>query len=128
MKRNHIVYWKIYFWVIVILSGYSYIVIGFGRIWEFVDICIFATAFMGLYGFAWQKQVLSRSFWRAFFPAQIIWNIYYLYFMSLPESVAEEADMSRLLFGTINLLPYIPLMIALFLYTYFKDEIWGESH
>ena len=121
-------FWKIYFWIIIILSGISYLAVGFGRIWEFVDLVIFAIAFLGLYAFSWQKQVLSRSFWRAFFPAQIIWNIYYLYFMSLPESVAEEADMSRLLFGTINLLPYIPLMIALFLYTYFKDEIWGESH
>ena len=126
MKDNRIIIWKIYFWAIVFLSGISYVTVGFGRIWEFVDLVIFVVAFLGLYGFCWQQQVISRSFWRAFFPAQLIWNIYYLYFLPLPVTVVEDVDMSRFLFGTVNFIPYIPLMMALFLYTYFKDEIWGE--
>ena len=121
------IFWKAYFWIIMVLSAVSYVSIGFGRVWEVIDLIIFAGSITGLYGFCWHKQVMTRDFWKVYFPAQLIWNIYYLYFMSLPESIAEGMDMSRAAFGTINFLPYIPLMYALFLYTYYRDDIWGKD-
>jgi len=108
------------------MSAISYISVGFGRVWEFLDLVIFAASMAGLYAFAWNRRMLSAEFWKSFFISFVIWNIYYLYFVPLPEKVSEATDMSQAVHVTVNSIPFIPLYIALYRYAFRRDFIWKD--
>ena len=112
--------WKIYFIVILIAATPSYLKHGFERGWEIIDILIFYLALLGLFCFAWGKSILPKIFWKIFFFTQIIWNIFYLYFVPLPDGVKELTQISQFNLATINLIFYIPLFLALYFYAFTK--------
>lgn len=109
-------FWKIYFWFILLLvfGSYSLYLINF-RIWEFIDIAFSTVSLFGLFCFAWQQKVASLRIWRMFFFVIIAWTITYQFFISSPvEGVKHVQDIHQFLIGTINLLPFLPMLWALY--------------
>ena len=124
MKNStKLILWKIYFWFILINVVITYILQGFSRLWVIADLFIYFIAFVGLFAFIWKKNILNKLFWKTYFFVQIIWNIFYLYFLPLPEKITESFEMSQFSMATISIIIYIPLFFALYLYGFkFKNK------
>lgn len=117
--------WKVYFVIIMVLSVVGYLMTGIPRFYEMIDLIIFAFAAVGLFGYAWEKGFISQGFWKVFFFVMIVWNIYYHYFIPLPENVAEMLErQSQAFAATMGLIFFIPLIVAIFLYGYKRDDLW----
>lgn len=55
----------------------------------------------------------------------IIWNIYYHYFIPLPEKIAESLQgQSQASAATMGLIFFIPIIAMLFLYAYNRYGLW----
>lgn len=111
--------WKIYFWVLIVISFPTYLWQGFSRFWEIVDLTLFLIAVCGLFAFIWRKTIFSRLVWKINFFIHVAWNIFYLYILPMPEQVAkitEFSEMSHFFAITSSLIFYTPLFFALYLY------------
>lgn len=121
--------WKIYFWILFATMIPTYMWQGFSRSWEIID-CIMSTiAMFGLFAFSYKKRIFNILFWRAYLLISIIWNTYYQYFLPFPKKVAAVnfGGLSHSMIATINLIFFIPLYIALFLYAFKRTELWKNS-
>lgn len=125
-------WWKIYFWVLLILSLIGIIfVYGTVDTWnsgDWTDIIVSIIQLIGLYAFVYKKQVFAQIFWRIFFVITIISAGFYLiYFYSalketlvLPEILQSRAYTS----GQdvlIGLILAAPLIYALYQLGYKKS-------
>lgn len=120
--------WKIYFIFVLILSLPSYMSYGTMRAWDIIDFIVFIPSIAGLFGFCWSKRLLNQQFWKSFFIVCIVWNIYYQYFVPMPQVMDEflNKGMSQSLLATITWIPFIPMVIALYLYGFKKEKLWKE--
>ncbi len=123
--------WKIYFWFLIICTVPTYLWQGFSRYWEVIDAVLMFVAMVGLFAFCWQKRWLSSTFWKIFFGGYVLWNIFQQYILPLPQVVQQtvEKDMggvSQPILATFNLLIFIPLLIALYLYAFKNTENNGS--
>jgi hypothetical protein len=124
--------WKIYFWAlaILLLLGYSRILCTGPTVWEIVDIPISGLAIAGLYGYAYKKQLIHRSFWKGWFFVIILWDIFYnivlsrVLGMTYRERTFEE---SELLCLAMNWSILVPVYAALYLYGYRSDDLWAQD-
>jgi hypothetical protein len=130
VRRGLMIGWKIYFIVILFISLLSYSSYGTMRIWDIIDLILFIISMVALFGFCWSKKLLNQQLWRIFFVIFIVWNIYYHYFVPMPRVMDEFSNkgMSQTLLATINLSLYIPLLVALYLYSFKKVEIWKKEN
>jgi hypothetical protein len=117
-------FFKIYFWVFAIsLTGFFKI--GFDRIWEVFDFASLVFVLLGLFGFTWGKKIFSGTFWKLFFPLILMWNIFYFYFIPLPEAITTQAPwMSQEANALITFILAIPAIWALYSYGFSKDHLW----
>lgn len=126
------VFWKIYFCFLMVFVVPGYLWQGFSRSWEIVDFAIFVVAMMGLFAYSWQKKMLNQQFWKAYLILYLVWNVYYNYFVPLPQKVTEmliEMDLGgfpQATVATTSLVFIIPLFIALYLYG-FKRMKFSEA-
>ncbi len=121
--------WKIYFGFLLILSIPSYTHYGLPRHWGVIDFIIYILATIGLFGFCWSKKIFTKNFWKILLPICIIWNIFYQYFIPLMPEVAKlSPKIPRVVLATIIWIPYIPLVIALYLYGFKNTELWGKNN
>ena len=119
-------FWKIYFWLLIVLTLPSYLWQGFSRSWEIIDFILFIVAMIGLFAFSWQKKMFTQLFWKTYLPTYIIWNVFYQYFLPLPQKVSEVdlGGLSQSMTATITWIIFIPLIIALYLYGFKRTELW----
>lgn len=116
--------WKIYFWITIINGMFVYLWQSFSRFWEIADLIIFSVGIIGLFAFTWEKTILPKLFWKINFFVHIVWNIFYLYFLPLPEKITETMEISQFAISTISVIYYIPLFFALYFYGFkFNQEI-----
>lgn len=119
-------FWKIYFFVLVVLLAFYHSSVRFPRIWEVLNLVIDVIALIGLFGFCWEKKIFKRLFWKTFLPICIIWSVLYQLFIPDIQKVYvapylgwfELAD--RIFSLSINIL----LFIALYLYGFRRTELW----
>ena len=111
--------WKAYFLLVIISQIYAMFDLGFGRIWEIIDLPISLLSYVALFGFCWKKPILKPIFWKVFLFILIAWNIVYFFFIPLPEKYATAVPQFFLAI-TMSIL-YAPILIALYLYA-FKIE------
>jgi len=121
------VWWKIYFVILLLISVPSYVFLENRRIWDIIDILIFLPSIVGLAGFCWSKKIRNQKEWKIFFIAYLVWNISYAYIIPLPQSVIDQVGMniSQSIIASISLVPYIPLTIAIYFYSFKKDNLWS---
>ena len=111
-------FWKNYFRLLlgVLVVGIVLALAGMRRFaaggFDLVDLAFDALSLVGLYGYAWKRQVFIRPFWRAFVPVYIMWTLYLLTVSPwrITESRLPEA---------ILITPFlVPLYYALVRYAY----------
>jgi hypothetical protein len=114
-------WWKIYFWVMLVLSAIGIIfVYGQLEVWDLaalIEIVTSVIGLLGLYSVAYQKQLFSISFWKVFFwfvVASWVFNIVYVYtpleqMFVIPEWFSSKAVSTGtdMLFGMVFSLPLL---------------------
>jgi len=115
-----------YFWLLIIVVIPSYLLQGFGHVWDFVDVAIFLMTMVGFFAFCWKKKIFNRLFWKGFFVVCVSWSLIYQYFLPLPPHVAELnfGGLPRHVLATLALVFFIPLAIAIYRYAFRQDGIW----
>jgi len=119
-------FWKIYFWILVVLLAFYHPSVGFPRIWEVLNLVIDVIAIVGLYGFCWEKRILARLFWRGFLPICMIWTVLYQHFIPDIQKVyvAPYPGWFELADRIFSLLMAILLFVALYLYAFKRSKLW----
>jgi hypothetical protein len=124
-------FWKFYFWVVLSLDLIAFVTpLGLQqdrRVWETIDMGVFLLAFIGLFGFCWGKQMLSRLFWQVFLVCLLLWIGCYVFAvpaMPLIASRASSLHVPSQLISSLAIVPHLPLIVALYLYSFKSDDLW----
>ena len=121
--------WKIYFWIIALqllgvpIGAYYFSSISIMDIanWVFV-----ALGVVGLYGFVYQKALLTEKFWKLFLPAFVIWDILFLVIW-LPNQVTQEPVDSYEIKTLFIFLIVLPQYIGIYRYAFNRLELWQNN-
>jgi hypothetical protein len=121
--------WKYYFWAVVALDVVSFVMPLERRVWEMVEIGFFLVALAGLFGYCWEKQLVSRLFWRIFFAVFCCWIP--LYFFVLPPTAMQAGlgktpQVTVFMLAAVTVAVHVPLFAALFLYGFKRSDIWEK--
>jgi hypothetical protein len=122
--------WKFYFWVVLALDIMSFVMPQQRRPWEDVDMGLFLVALLGLFGYCWARRIMSRLFWQIFLCCFLIWIGCYAFVIEpLPSVVAQAVrfGMNSRIIIALGILPYAPLIVALYLYSFGKTDVWDEA-
>lgn len=125
--------WIIYFWITVILTGFS--VIGrvylfFTReavtIYDLVESLIALIAIVGLYGFAYQTPIATPTFWK------IVWILLMLtwlwsFFAGKNADMIDKIGLSKAA-AVISLISMVavPALVGLCLYSFRSATLWSK--
>jgi len=122
--------WKVYLWVMVLLLATVPIL---GVQWiqplDLVDLGISIAGTAGLFGYAYRRHIGSRSFWRAWLPIEVVWDLAIVLFLA-PIGMAQQypnAEPSTFLEDAIGILVLTPLYLALYFYAFRSPELWQRS-
>lgn len=109
-------FWKAYFVLGAVALIYGALVQGTAP-WDLIDVAVNAVGLVGLFAYAWRKDLLSASFWKVLLPIIVAWNVAHLYFLPISPRVAElmgVGDYPRPVVATLNLAALMPLFVALY--------------
>ena len=106
-------FWKIYFWLIVILTAIGVLITRFSHPVYIVDFIMISPTLTGFFLYAYKKKWLDVRFWKAFFPICFFWDIYSV----LIVSPSVEGSPSTLE-SSFSLIFVLPIWIALYLYAF----------
>lgn len=123
------IWWKIYFFIITILSALGYTVYLFSEasgIAEYLSIVMFVIGAVGLYGYVFLRKIGWPVFWMVFLFVLIGYSILY-YFVTDLELQGEMDDTTYYISNAIGFLISIPWYFALFLYGRKSDPIWTKT-
>jgi hypothetical protein len=123
--------WKFYFWVVLTLDLIAFVTplsLQQGRrVWETVDMGVFLLALVGLFGFCWGKKMLSPLFWQVFLACFLLWMGWYVFAVAPLPHVSSRANSLHVpsqLISSLAIVPHLPLIVALYLYSYKSAELW----
>ena len=115
-------FWKVYFWVIIVLSIIGYAMEGLGGTWGAVDLIVSSGGLVGLFAYAYKKRLFVAKAWKAYLPLLILWDLAYSLGIK-PETSGKEADMNTL----AGFIFVIPIYFALYLYAFKFMAESGQS-
>jgi len=114
-------FWKVYFWVILILSTVGFAMSGLAGLvglWGWVDFLFSSGGWVGLFAYAYKKRFFVAKVWKSYLPLLILWDLAYNLALQ-PEATGKAADMG-IYIGFVLL---IPMYAALYLYAFkFMEE------
>jgi hypothetical protein len=119
--------WKFYFWFMLALDMAAFIWPTARRPWETIEPVFFVSALIGLFGFCWQKATISRLFWQVFLFVFLVWMAAYIFIAAPLPSVLDLSGRTHLpvrLVSSFAIIPYAPLIVALYLYAFKRPDIW----
>ncbi|PUA29150.1 MAG: hypothetical protein B0W54_00625 [Cellvibrio sp. 79] len=124
-------WWKILFWLLVILEGAAFIAIVWGDdalAWDdSVEIVIYVFVIAGIFGFAYQRVLFAELFWRGVIPVAALWDIF-LIGKSVYEGLHQEyffvgVVIIAAVFGPVMFFQYL----ALYKYAFQSPHLWNAK-
>ena len=121
--------WKIYYWLscVLIVAGISIEFITHPNcitFLEIIDILIGLIAFIGFFGFVYNKAILIERMWKNVFCITLTWeilfSIIYLNFIKepgMPDSLTISALILTYAYAS-------PMFFALYTYGYSSSNLW----
>ncbi len=115
-------FWKIYFWVLLLLYG----ILLIASIWiheeikfevvDFIDFCFAIFALVGVFGYAFNKAVLNQIVWKVYLPFIIVWDLCYT--VLCEEWVGGEELIFEVIALILMVLILVPQYVAIYRYGY----------
>ncbi|MFJ7365673.1 hypothetical protein ACIQWQ_16375 [Peribacillus frigoritolerans] len=114
--------WKIYFWLIIAISIASMFVESVhGPVIETTDTVISIISTIGLFGYVYNKQLLSKSFWKFVFIITVIEVLTYTMLDVLND---PELGVGGMIFVTaFTLIIMYPFFLGLYRYGFRKQNL-----
>ncbi|MGE7608976.1 hypothetical protein ACQKML_20425 [Peribacillus frigoritolerans] len=114
--------WKIYFWLIIAISIASMFVESVhGPVIETTDTVISIISTIGLFGYVYNKQLLSKSFWKFVFIITVIEVLTYTMLDVLND---PELGVGGMIFVTVfTLIIMFPFFLGLYRYGFRKQNL-----
>ncbi|MGE7603645.1 hypothetical protein ACQKL5_14320 [Peribacillus sp. NPDC097675] len=114
--------WKIYFWIIVGIEVASmFVETVHGPVIEITDTIISVISTIGLFGYVYKKQLLTKLFWKVVFIITVIEEFSYIMWDVLND---PELGLGGLIFVTTFTLTIIyPFFLGLYRYGFRKQNV-----
>ena len=122
------VWWKVFFWLLLILEALSitaYINDPAESVFEMLlEIAIYSAILVGMFGFAYDKKILSQGIWKIVLPIGLAYDIYVLI------DIVGSSSPQTLYLTTVSMVVIVfPVMlfqyIALYKYGFKSTDIWN---
>lgn len=130
MEQNRKVWWKIYLWLMVVLLV---VVVGFDvydknppSAIDILDYLTWIFSLVGVFGFAYNRAILSQDLWRVWLPVVIAWDVW----IAAREYYSEPIDLDLVTLVILSIIIgalALPEYVALFFYGYRSQQIWKTS-
>jgi len=130
--RRRRIGWKIYLFAMLglLVPFYASMGVAWMQPMDIIDVCATSLGLVGLFGFAYRRRIGNRSFWRAWLPAQVLWDLALILILA-PAGLANQfpdAEVSTtVLEDLVGLLVLVPLYAALYLYGHRSSEVWATA-
>lgn len=124
--QSRSVFWKIYFFIITILSFIgmaSYLLSSGAGIVDYAELVLLIIASTGLYGFAFSKKILTPGFWIPFLIFYLITGIFYETLSSV-NMRQGMSDSTYYLSVAIGYVLSLPGYYALYKYGQKSEQPW----
>lgn len=109
-------FWKLYFWVFIVLIIIGYSAEGADKSWGFIiDTPLTICAFAGLFAYAYRKKILNKHFWKIFLPVYVLWELYYNIFLLEEPSFSNPEERIYIIIGYSL---FVPFYVALYRYAF----------
>ena len=94
--------------------------------WDYLSLFIYVPVLLAIFGFAYIRRFLTRSFWQYFFVFMVMWDLWYGFLLEDWSGVLEQGVLVLVLTIGLILLFTVPQYIAIFNYGYRDKELWNE--
>lgn len=128
-EKKRSIFWKIYFFFLVLLSIVGYIEIYSiegGGIAEAISLLIALPATVGLFGYVFCKKILTPSVWLPVLILSITYGVVY-YQITNVDLAAGMDSTTYLITQGVGWVISVPAYIALYLYSRPTNFIWASS-
>lgn len=126
---NRSVWWKIYFFLITLVSAigmFSFLVNPKAGFSEYISMVIWLVATLGLFGFVFLKPIYTPTFWLLVVIAYICFNVLY-YFITEIDLRMGMTDSEFYISSAIGWLLSIPAYYGLYKYSKPGSPPWQNS-
>jgi hypothetical protein len=106
-------FWKIYFFFAAFLFFRLAFPLQTNRPVHWIDLAMMLPSLVGLYGFAFGRDILFKNLWRLYFLTLLTWDFYYHFVLGA--FLSRTPPLGEVLFFMVLLLP---LYTGLFLYAF----------
>lgn len=128
IEQNSKTKWKVFLWVIATLEVISVAILvtdpNESALDVFVDLVIYTTIILGVFGYAYNKRIFFKKFWTFVIPVGIAYDIYGLYTWNWTFESTEELYLTIGITAAIALPIMFFQYLALFRYGFKSQELW----
>jgi hypothetical protein len=118
-------FWKIYFWILLVFTVVYHITLGFPRVWEVIDLVFNTIAIIGVFGFCWERPIFRRFFWKIFTLVFVVWLICsYMVPESQKLANINPPGWYQAIDWVFSLTLLLLLYLALYLYSFRNSDLW----
>lgn len=126
-------WWKIYFWLLVMMTfmgiGSSILSKEIFEASTFLHALIGVVSLVGLLGYVYQTPILLRNFWAGVLFANLLMLTYTAYYIYSNWTMITEdiATGDVIWFFGVGFIFIIPLLVALYSYAFSSSQLWRET-
>ncbi|MEJ2437897.1 MAG: hypothetical protein P8Y49_07780 [Sulfurovaceae bacterium] len=117
---------KIY--LVLFILGFFYLKIIKGthtdidEIKDFINYLLWSIVLIGVYGYAFDKNIFNKKFWQFYLFVIIVWEIYYFFTESLYDFITNGKFYILVAFLLLSIISFLPAYITLYLYGYQNES------
>jgi hypothetical protein len=123
------IFWKIYVWfltvVVLVFLGGS--ITGPVSAIKIIDIPLSLIALAGLFGFAYEKSILMKTFWQALLPVVVVWDLFANFLWNGVSGLRDFAWLEIVFVIAVYYMLFSAEYVALYLYAFRSEKIWNKE-
>jgi len=119
--------WRFYFWLSIAITAYAvWHVIVMPALMDIIGLTVSGFALVGLYGFCFNRKIGARNLWKVVFLTYLFEDVIYCLIRMHARSAYIGLSLLVIVYGMTFLLN-LPSYIAMYLYAFKRNDIWGEK-
>ena len=123
------IFWKVYFWflAVVVLAFLTGSIMGPVSAIKTIDIPLSLTALAGLFGFAYQRSILMKIFWKVLLPVVVVWDLIANFLWNGVSGLRDFAWFEIVFVIAVYYVLFLAEYVALYLYGFRSEKIWNKQ-
>ena len=118
-----------YFWLLATaLAALNGVAIRRGfSVRDAVDVPISLAGLAGVFGFVYQRSILTSLFWKAWLPVIILWDIFANFFWGGIGEMQHLTWLETVAVTAVFYIVFLPGYVALYLYGFRSQKVWSRT-